>query len=162
MGSVIEKLSRAVDSGNVAGIERLIAADADPSALVGDSTPLQKAAINGHIAAIAALLKAGARVDGADGDRYTPLMLTARSGQAAAIDLLVAAGADMHRVELYGNTALHWASMNGRLDAARMLLEAGARLDVRNGYGKLPIDVVRCATCPLVAAAHLRHAAAPL
>jgi uncharacterized protein len=145
MATANEKLRDAAKSGDVAEIERKIAASADPNAFEGTNgwTPLQRAAAYGHVAAITALLKAGARVDGADSVGQTPLMYAAHSGNTAAVDVLLAAGADVHRTTNYGNTALHRASMNGQLDAARVLLEAGARPDVRNNEGKRPIDVVR-------------------
>jgi ankyrin repeat protein len=145
MSSANDKLVDAARDGDVAEIERQIAAGADPNALVDDWTPLQRAAANGHIAAIAALLKAGARVDGANSYGCTPLMWAAANGHTAAVDALVAAGADVHRADMYGNTALNDASAYGRLDAARVLLEAGARADVRNEDGKRPIDEVRAA-----------------
>jgi hypothetical protein len=167
MASADDMLRDAADRGDVAEIERLIAAGADPNAFEGTSglTPLQQAASNGHVAAIAVLLKAGARVDGADNGGVTPLMFAARRARSAAIAALVAAGADVHRTTNYGNTALHYASWYGQVDAARVLLEAGAKTDVRNQdgflYGKRPIDEVRCAARSLVAAARLRHTAAP-
>jgi uncharacterized protein len=145
MSSANEELCNAAGRGDVAEIERQIAAGADPNALVNDLTPLQRAAQNGHVAAIAALVKAGARVDGADSYGQTPLMWAAAKDHTAVIDTLVAAGADVHRARTDGDTALHLASMRGKLDAARVLLEAGAKMDVRNKEGKRPIDVVRAA-----------------
>jgi ankyrin repeat protein len=159
MASVDEKLRDAAESGDVAEIERQIAAGADPNALVDNWTPLQKAAQGGHIAAMAALLKAGARVDGTDGYGGTSLMYAAARGHAAAIDALVAAGADVHRMDNVGETALHFASMGGNLDAARVLLEAGARTDVRNKWGQGPIDMVRA---PLARSLRLRDCVTPL
>jgi ankyrin repeat protein len=154
------QLCDAAKSGDVAEIERQIAAGADPNALVNDYSPLQRAAENGHLAAIAALLKAGARVDGVDSDGYTPLMCAAWHGHKAVFDALVAAGADVQCANNRGLTALHYASMYGRPDAARVLLAAGARTDVRNKAGERPIDVVRCAAPSPVAAVRLLHAAA--
>jgi hypothetical protein len=165
MSSADDELCDAAERGDVAKIERVIAEGANPNALVDDYTPLQWAAHYGHLAAIAALLKAGAYVDGVDSAGFTPLIMAAWYGHRAAIDALVAAGADVHRANNKGNTALHYASMYGRLDAARVLLEAGAQADVRNKdgllFGNRPIDVVRCAARSLVAAARLLHAAAP-
>jgi hypothetical protein len=160
-----ETLRYAASGGDVAEIERLIAAGADPNVFEGMQgylvTPLQRTAANGHVAAIAALLKAGARVDGADSDGITPLMLAARDGHIAAVDALVTAGADVHRAKSNGSTALHLASLNSQLDAARALLEAGARTDVRRKEGSQPIDLVRVPARLLVAAARSRHASAP-
>jgi ankyrin repeat protein len=145
MSSADEKLCRAAICGDVAEIERLIAAGADPNALMNGYAPLQEAAARGHVAVIAALVKAGARVDGANRHGSTPLMWAAGNGRTAAVGTLVAAGANVHRASEYGDTALHYASSNGSLDAARVLLEAGAKADVRNKRGKWPIDVVSVA-----------------
>jgi hypothetical protein len=139
-----EMLCVAADRGDVAEIERLVAAGADPNAFEGlsDFSPMQKAARTGHVAAIAALLTAGAHVDGADREGWTPLLYAAASAHTAAIDALLAAGADVHGADKNGDSALHWASFYGRLDAARVLLEAGARTDVRNKAGEQPIVMV--------------------
>jgi hypothetical protein len=162
MSSANEKLRDAARSGDVAEIERQIAAGADPNALVDDYTPLQWAARYSHLAAIAALLKAGARVDGADSAGITPLMWAAASNHTAAIDALVAAGAQAHCANRRGVTALHYASMYGHLDAACVLVEAGARTGVRDEDDKRPLDWVRAPCAPsLAAAARFLHAAAP-
>jgi len=139
------KLCDAAKRCDVGEMERLIAAGAYPNAFEGTYTlsPLQQAAMQGHVAAIAALLKAGAHVDGTDSSGTTPLMLAAYNGHTAAIDALIGAGADVHRANKDGDTALHYASAWGQLDATRVLLEAGAKAEVRNNEGKRPIDVVR-------------------
>jgi ankyrin repeat protein len=156
-----EQLCDAAGVGDVAEIERQIAAGADPNAFEGTGryTPLQWAAYYGHVAAMAALLKAGARVDSADSCGTTPLMWAAYSGHTAATDALLAAGADVHHANVDSDTALHWASMEGRLDAALVLLEAGARKDVRNRRGEQPTDVV-CAQ--LARSLRLRDRITPL
>jgi hypothetical protein len=163
MSSANEKLVDAAGRDDVAEIERQLAAGANPNAFEGTNewTPLQRAAISGHIAAMAALVKAGARVDGASSDGATPLILVASQSSLAAIDALLAAGADVHRADKHGDTALHWASMYGRLDAARVLLEAGARTDVRNEDGERPVDVVCAPSRSLGAAVRPRHTTAP-
>jgi uncharacterized protein len=145
MSSADEELCVAAAGGDVAEIERQIAAGADPNAFEGSRsyTPLRWAAFGGQEAAVAVLLKAGARVDGTDSDGTTPLMSAAGCGRTAAVEALVAADADVNRGDTKGDTALHWASMKGSLDAARVLLEAGAQADVRNKRGQPPIDVVR-------------------
>jgi ankyrin repeat protein len=142
---VDRRLSEAARLGNVAGIERLIAAGAHPNVFEGmdEWTPLLWAASFGHVAAIAALMKAAARVDVASSYGTTPLMGAAQSGQAAAVAALLAAGADVHRVNNGGDTALHLASRWGHFGAARVLLRAGVWADVRNKSGERPIDAVR-------------------
>jgi uncharacterized protein len=142
-----ERLRDAAEDGDVAGIAAALLAGADPNAFEGSWTPLHRAVFNGRLAAIAALLAAGARVDGMDSDGVTPLMWAALSDHTAAVDALLAAGADVNRVSACGYTALHWASMYGRLDAARLLLmEAGARTDLHHKRGERPIDEVGAPT----------------
>jgi uncharacterized protein len=137
------KLCDAAKHSEVAEIERLVAAGADPNLLVRQWTPLLWAATHGHAAPIAALVAAGARVNGANSMGSTPLMSAAANDRAVAIDALLAAGADVHHANVFGEAPLHRASMRCQVDAARILLDAGARTDVRNDNGKRPIDVVR-------------------
>jgi hypothetical protein len=151
-----ERLDTAAMRDDVAGIDTALLAGADPNAFVFGWSPLQHAAFGGHIVAIAALLAAGARVDGGSTYGATPLMWAAANGHTAAIDALVAAGANVHLADKFGNTALHRASMGGHPDAARVLLEAGARADVRNKNGQTPIDWVRGPTCSLADLMRLR------
>jgi uncharacterized protein len=137
------ELAHAAMRGDVAEIERLVAAGADPSALVDDWTPLHRAAQRRGIDAVAALLAAGARVDGANRNSHTPLMFAAVKDHTATVNALLAAGADVHHADRDGFTSLHGASIWGHADAARALLDAGARTDARRTDGKRPIDVVR-------------------
>jgi ankyrin repeat protein len=163
MASANERLRDAAEEGDVAGIADALLAGADPNAFEGtdDWTPLLSAADICQVAAIAALLAAGARVDGTTRSGSTPLMQAAVAGQTAAVNALLAAGADVQRADTLGQTALHWASEAGRLHAARLLLDAGARTDVRNKHGKRPIDEVRAQLArSLDASARSHHAAA--
>jgi hypothetical protein len=139
-----DRLCRAAMDDDVPSIAAALLAGADPNALDGGfgMTPLQWAVSYGHLAAITALLAAGARADSPDRMSDTPLDLAASRGHTAAVNALLAAGADLHRADNGGYTALHRASRNGHMYAARVLLDAGARMDVRNVEGKRPIDVV--------------------
>jgi ankyrin repeat protein len=145
MSSANEKLVAAAKCGNVPEIAAALLAGADPNAFRGaiPMTPLQRAADSGHVAAITTLVAAGARVDCTNSGAWTPLMIAALNGHTAAVDALLTAGADVHRVDTLGHTPLHSTSMRGLPDPAQLLLEAGARTDVRNKWGKRPIDVVR-------------------
>jgi len=146
-GEVDRQLCDAVQRGDVAGISLALLAGANVNFHEGTMrrTPLQWAALYGHVAAVEALLAAGAHVDGARSGGLTPLMLAANTDHAATVAVLLAAGADLHRVDSDGRTALHLACYDGHVDCVRMLLEAGAQADVCDGDGKRPIDVVRAA-----------------
>jgi ankyrin repeat protein len=149
-----EQLCSAAERGDVADIERLVAAGADPDADAGRGRgrPLRAAASNGHGAAIAALLAAGALVNAVNSGGRAALMYAAFNGYTAVTAALLAAGADVHLTDESGDTALHDACARGSVDSVRMLLEAGARMDGGNQHGKLPADVVRA--CARTAAAH--------
>jgi ankyrin repeat protein len=137
--------------GDLAEMERLIAAGADPNAFRGEGriTPLRYAAMLGHAAAISLLLTCGADVSGASCGS-TPLMDAACNGRVAAIDVLLnAGGADVNCRDDDADTALHWASCNGRVAAAHALLCAGAFVNARNRDGDRPVDVVSELQCVL-------------
>jgi ankyrin repeat protein len=157
-----ERVCRAAMGGDVAGIAAALLAGADANAFDGtrDWTPLLWAAYEGHATAIAALLAAGARVDGVDSIGNTPLMWAAICGRRAAIDALLAAGADVNHANPSDHRALHVAFRDGHLDAARVLLDAGARTDLRDKDGQRPIDMVRALTPLLDATARSLVAAA--
>jgi len=138
------QLCRAAECGDVAGISLALLAGANVNGHEGTGwwTPLQSAAWYGRLAAVKALLGAGAHMDGVTNGCVTPLMCAALNGHAATVATLLAGGADVHRMDDYASTALHWACTYGRVPCVRALLDAGARADVRDDDGKRPIDVV--------------------
>jgi len=147
---VDRQLCDAAEDGDVAGIRAALQAGANVNAGEGtwDWTPLHWSALYGRVGSIEALLAVGAHVDGADGDGRTPLMLAVQRERDVAAVALLAAGADVNFADGMDETALHVACKEtGSVDCARELLDAGARTDVRNMYGKRPIDVVRAELC---------------
>jgi len=144
-GSFDRQLVDAAKCGDVAGISLALRAGANVNAGEGTDrmTPLTWAACSGHIAAVEALMAAGAHVDGADRAGETALMHAAHTGRTMAVACLLSAGADVHRVNRNGVTALHLACSWGNARQTRNLLEAGARTDVADRRGRFPIDVVR-------------------
>jgi peptidoglycan/LPS O-acetylase OafA/YrhL len=69
-------------------------------------TPLALAAMEGDADVVAALLDAGAAVDGRNGNGGTPLHAAAFMGQADVVDLLLARGADPAATTTAGDTPL--------------------------------------------------------
>jgi len=139
------QLCYAAERGDARHVTGLIAIGADPDAFAGKGnyTPLQHAATRGHLAVLAALLKAGAHVDGTSYRRTTALMGASLLGLTAIVQALIAAGAKVNRVDEDADTALHMACFYGKHDVARVLLAAGADTNARNLLHKRPIDVVR-------------------
>ena len=103
--------------------------------------PLVRAAREGDVATIAALLKAGAAVDGRAGvNGWTPLQHAIHKNQSAAANALLAAGADPNAgssppASLYasGDTPLMMAAGYGQLEIVEALLAAGADPRVSHG-----------------------------
>jgi len=97
-------LHRAADRGDVAEVQRLLAAGADVNEKVDGMTALHRAAENGSVAVIHALLNAGAIVDSRERmTLMTPLHYAGMRGHVNAARELVAAGADI-RAQTYGYT----------------------------------------------------------
>ena len=93
--------------------------------------------------AVEALLKAGADVNGRDGDQNTALHLAVVGGDAAMVRILLEAGADPNVKAQDGFTPLHDAAYNGRGGMARMLLAAGASpADITNKDGYTPVNLL--------------------
>ena len=92
------------------------------------------------IAAVRALLKAGADVNAASGDGMTALHWAAQQGDNALVQMLLSAGANVHATtRLGGYTALHLAAQAGHAQAVAALLASGADPDLTTSTGATPI-----------------------
>jgi len=133
----------AVYNGNLALVERLIAAGADVKAANEfGSTPLAEAATVGDVGVIAALLDAGAPVDATGADGQTALMVVARSSNTAAAEVLIANGADVNARELWREqTALMWAAAQNQPAMVDLLVAHGADVDARSAVNDWPRQV---------------------
>jgi ankyrin repeat protein len=132
----------AAETGDLAGIETLLAKNADVN-IRNDCywTPLMKAALNGHTTAAKRLLEAEAQTDLADKGGYTALMLAASNNHAAIVELLLERGADINRVESTGGfTALIWSAKRGHLETVELLLQRGADHRLRDHKGMTALD----------------------
>ena len=67
------------------------------------NTPLNVAALNGHLEVVNALIAARATVDLARNDGATPVLMAARGGHVEVVRLLVRAGADTTLGGAYGS-----------------------------------------------------------
>ena len=83
------------------------------------------------LAAIDALLTAGADINARDQHGQTALMNAATNGQAEVVRLLADRGADLNHRAKYGLTAVMLAVVRGHADVVRILVEAGADLTLR-------------------------------
>jgi ankyrin repeat protein len=99
-------------------------------------TPLVIASYNGNVEATAALLAAGAKVDGAaDARGNTALMGVCFKGYAEIAQVLLDAGADVNRRNGVGQTALMMAALVDRTAIIDLLLEHNADASVADTAG---------------------------
>ena len=110
----------AARAGNVAELERLLAAGADPNqpAGVNNWPPLMHAIHKGQTESVRVLLKHGAKVDYQTAHWSTPLIMAAGYGYADIVSILLDAGADPAWRDHDGNTALT-AAVGGVSDIDR-------------------------------------------
>jgi ankyrin repeat protein len=147
-------------------VARLLAHGADPNqplktpllmrqhdfgdgALGDGATPLMRAAKAADTASMQLLVNKGADPNRAMKNGTTALMVTAARaargvGEAertlAALSVLLAAGANVIAATADGATALHQAVGRGD-QIVKLLVESGARLDVKDKFGRTPLDV---------------------
>lgn len=104
------------------------------------STPLILATYYNNIAAVAALLQAGADTELQDGMGNTALMGVCFKGYTGAAKLLLENGASVHTENGNGATALTFAATFGHNDIISLLLGHGASPLKKDRFGKNPID----------------------
>jgi ankyrin repeat protein len=98
------------------------------------------AAMSGDVAAVRALLKAGADVNAAQGDGVTGLHWAARSGHEELASTLIVAGANVKATTRFGAiTPLHLAAERGSGPIVQALVKAGAEVDARTTTGATPL-----------------------
>src|SRR5579872_212759 len=103
----------ATQLGQTDAVDVLLAAHADPNALV----------IHGNAS------------------RYnSPLQFAVQLGNLQMASMLLAAGANVDTKGTEGRTALHFAVLHRHLDMIHLLIEKGADLNIRDAEGASPLD----------------------
>ena len=142
MDALGDRLREAARAGDLAALQKCLAAGVDPDARGGDGmTPLHKAAFNGQAGCVAALLAVGADTRARTGDGATPLHGAAYNGCAACVAALLAAGSRPSAVDNGLQTPLHTAAYYNRVPALRLLAADPAAAALRNSTGRTPLQV---------------------
>jgi ankyrin repeat protein len=96
---------------------------------------------------VAALLDAGAKIEGKSKYGWTPLMAAAHDSSLQLVKLLLKAGANVHARDSDGKTALLHAASSARESKAKLkaLLAAGADITVKDRHG---LDILMFACYP--------------
>jgi ankyrin repeat protein len=139
------QLLSAVREGDTAGVARLLAAGADPNALVPgqtvsgkvvQSTALCQAVRHGRLEVLRLLLEGGADPSLTGSDGITPMMAMATQGELEVLRLLLGRGAAVDAVEPgEGCTAFHIACMLNQADYAEALARAGCDVGLKDKSG---------------------------
>ncbi|KQP13713.1 ankyrin repeat domain-containing protein [Pseudorhodoferax sp. Leaf267] len=138
-------LLAAAQRGDVAKLDRLLAANADVNARDGHGrTPLHVATFARQHAAIRRLAAAGVDLGALENDRYDAVTIAAVAGDEDTLRLLLSLGASARLVtSRYDGTALIAAAHLGHAGVVRHLIAAGAPLDhVNNLHWTAAIEAV--------------------
>jgi ankyrin repeat protein len=145
------KLVTAAKQGDGAAVARLLAAGADPNALVAgrtlsgeaaQTTALREAAGYGRLEAVRLLLDGGADPSLAAGDGCTPLMSAAGRAQLEVLRLLLARGATVDAVCPRGvGAAFHLACYHNQAECAEELGRAGCDVGIKDKNGQTGREV---------------------
>lgn len=134
----VSPLYLAIQHGQLAVVELLLAAGADPRGLDDPpESPLNVAVEHGHLDIVHTLLAAGAQTT--DGMLCPPLVHACMYSHLAVAKALLEAGAEVDAVEEEGYTSLLIAVQLGNLDLVRLLAQAGADLGHQNRQGQTPL-----------------------
>ena len=119
----------------MATIASLVKKHVDVNAVEPDGTSaLQWATHRNHAAAVALLIKAGAKAATANSFGITPLAEAAANGNTEIVGILLNAGADANALSAEGEPTLMTAARAGNPEAVRLLLKHGAVVDARESW----------------------------
>ncbi|KAJ1462882.1 ankyrin repeat-containing domain protein [Pelagophyceae sp. CCMP2097] len=132
----------AAENGHVALVEDLLAQGCDTHSRDANGlTAACAAAANGHVDVLGALLRAGAAVNQATGDRgYTLLIRATEADRRDAADVLIAHGAAVDQASIDGSTPLMFAVAQGH-SVVDVLVAHGAAVDQVMSNGITPLKL---------------------
>jgi uncharacterized protein len=132
-------MAASAKGASVEAIKQLVTADPEHRVDLRDadmqSTPLMRAAMNGHLSMAATLHKLGADVNAVDINDYTPLTLAINNGHTHIATCLVRNGADVNKLDSEGCPLLHFAASKGNVECVKLPLEHGADVNIVNADG---------------------------
>ncbi|GMT12222.1 hypothetical protein PFISCL1PPCAC_3519, partial [Pristionchus fissidentatus] len=103
-------------------------------------TPLMCAVRSGSMECIEAIRQAGGVIDGDHEEDGMELCYAASHGDMKTLRAYAAAGCNLNDTDYDGRSALHVAVTHRRPDAITFLLESGAQPDLKDFFGRAPLD----------------------
>lgn len=129
-------LLEAASRGDLAAVNRLIAAKADLEQRDGQrQTPLLLAVAGNHVAVAKALLAAGASPNAQASNQDTPWLLAGASGRTEIIAAMLPLKPDLTIRNRYGGNALIPACERAHVETAKLLLTSGIDVNHVNNLG---------------------------
>ncbi|KAM4573022.1 ankyrin repeat domain-containing protein 27 isoform 2-T2 [Odontesthes bonariensis] len=98
-------------------------------------TPLHVAALHGHSALAALLIRHGSSVNARTNQNATPLHLACQNSHVQVVRFLLECNGKLNKRDHYGNTPLIHACLCGNLETASMLLQSNALVNIANLQG---------------------------
>ena len=136
-------LIRAANAGHADLVRLLLLAGAGADyRTINGETALMRAAANGHVGAVGALVEASKpdlELVGY-GQGFTALRMAAARGHGDVVRRLLEAGADADNIDTLGRSPLIFASGNGNVDAVKALLEWGAAVNLADANGRTAFE----------------------
>ncbi|XP_071316548.1 ankyrin repeat domain-containing protein 27 [Trachinotus anak] len=105
------------------------------SSNVDGFTPLHVAALHGHSALAALLVRHGANVNARTNQSATPLHLASQNSHIQVVRFLLECNAKLNKKDHYGNTPLINACLCGNLETVTTLLQSNALVNMANLQG---------------------------
>ena len=129
-------------SSGASKIKALLIAGADVNTRFEEGiTPLMSASVDGDVATVEVLLKAGADIElQQDYEGMTALMKAALWKKEKVAAKLISAGAQINKATRHGWTALMYAALAGDSHTIQHLLRAGADTKMKDHWDKTALD----------------------
>ena len=107
------------------------------------TTPLMRAAQEGHVHVVQTLLDRGASVNRRNRVQMTALMLASQRGHADVCRALIRKGAELDSATAQNSTSLLLACKRGHVDVVRALITAGCELWVQDSRGRCAREIAQ-------------------
>lgn len=121
------------------------------------SSPLIRAAMNGHGGLCITLIDKGADVNASDTYGWTPLYRAAEQGLEDVCITLINKRADINAKDNFGNTPLIGAASNGHANVCLTLISKGADVHDSDNYGRAALNLAAINGHTVVCILLLRH-----
>eukprot|EP00057_Strongylocentrotus_purpuratus_P018141 XP_011672615.1 PREDICTED: E3 ubiquitin-protein ligase MIB1-like [Strongylocentrotus purpuratus] len=140
-GDEESQLIKAAKRGKVERVVEILSTSPEKANVkVGGKTALHKAAAQGHLEVVQALLESGAEIDiTTDDGGNTPLIYSVEGDEPAITKYLIGKGADINRGNDNGRRAIHQAAYKGLVDCARVLINHGCDVNVQDTEKDTPL-----------------------